>query len=207
MGRPSAGSLSSTPGSPVLRKAGQPVRHSDVFTERADTQVYDNLLIVAKNMAVIYKAQKSSIANKEGQKLYYPRVILSGRVDTDQIAKEIAELSSLTPGDTKNVIDNLVTVMTRHLQASESVTLDGLGTFRFTLVATGKGAENEEDVTTGQSTLKVRFLPASTRHLDGSLATRSLVNGARFVRFDKVETPSAEPGTGEGEDDGDHQLG
>ena len=84
-------------------------------------------------MAVIYKAQKSSIANKEGQKLYYPRVILSGRVDTDQIAKEIAELSSLTPGDTKNVIDNLVTVMTRHLQASESVTLDGLGTFRFTL--------------------------------------------------------------------------
>ena len=121
--------------------------------------------------------------------------------------KEIAELSSLTPGDTKNVIDNLVTVMTRHLQASESVTLDGLGTFRFTLVATGKGAENEEDVTTGQSTLKVRFLPASTRHLDGSLATRSLVNGARFVRFDKVEAPSAEPGTGEGEDDGDHQLG
>ena len=207
MGRPFAGSLSSTPGSPVLRKAGQSVRHSDVFTERADTQVYDNLLIVAKNMAVIYKAQKSSIANKEGQKLYYPRVILSGRVDTDQIAKEIAELSSLTPGDTKNVIDNLVTVMTRHLQASESVTLDGLGTFRFTLVATGKGAENEEDVTTGQSTLKVRFLPASTRHLDGSLATRSLVNGARFVRFDKVETPSAEPGTGEGEDDGDHQLG
>ena len=84
--------------------------------------MYDNLLIVAKNMAVIYKAQKSSIANKEGQKLYYPRVILSGRVDTDQIAKEIAELSSLTPGDTKNVIDNLVTVMTRHLQASESVT-------------------------------------------------------------------------------------
>ena len=61
-----------------------------------------------------------------------------------------------------------------------SVTLNGLGTFRFTLT------------------------------------TRSMVNGARCVCFDKVEaaTDPAEPGTGgsegsgeDGEDDGNHQLG
>lgn len=151
-------------------------------------------------MGVIYKAQKSNIATKSGKKLFYPRVVFS----------------ALSTGDTKSVIDNLVTVMARHLQASESVTLNGLGTFRFTLTTAGKGFENEADVTTAQSMLRVRFQPASTRNLDGTVATRSMVNGARCVRFDKVEaaTDPAEPGTGgsegsgeDGEDDGNHQLG
>ena len=84
-------------------------------------------------MPVIYKSFQSVLANKEGKKLFYPRVVLTGNVDTEQVAKEIAELSSLSTGDSKNVIDNLVTVMTRHLQSSESVTLDGLGTFRLTM--------------------------------------------------------------------------
>ena len=148
-------------------------------------------------MGVIYKAQKSNIATKSGKKLFYPRVVLAGNVGTDQVAREITELSALSTGDTKSVIDNLVTVMARHLQASESVTLNGLGTFRFTLTTAGKGFENEADVTTAQSMLRVRFQPASTRNLDGTVATRSMVNGARCVRFDKVEaaTDPAEPGT------------
>ena len=87
-------------------------------------------------MPVIYKSFQSVLANKEGKKLFYPRVVLTGNVDTEQVAKEIAELSSLSTGDSKNVIDNLVTVMTRHLQSSESVTLDGLGTFRLTMKST-----------------------------------------------------------------------
>ena len=53
-------------------------------------------------------------------------------------------------------------------------------------------------------------------HLPLHAATRSMVNGARCVRFDKVEaaTDPAEPGRGgsegsgeDGEDDGNHQLG
>ena len=159
---------------------------------------------------VIYKAQKSSLATRDGKKLFYPRVMLTGNVGTDQIAREIAELSSLSTGDTKNVIDNLVTVMARHLQASESVTLDGLGTFRFTLTTTGRGVENEADVSTAQSALRVRFQPASTRNLDHSVATRSMVTGARCVRFDKVEqatTPGGSTGGGEDEEDGNQQLG
>lgn len=159
---------------------------------------------------VIYKAQKSSLATRDGKKLFYPRVMLTGNVGTDQIAREIAELSSLSTGDTKNVIDNLVTVMARHLQASESVTLDGLGTFRFTLTTAGRGVENEADVSTAQSALRVRFQPASTRNLDHSVATRSMVTGARCVRFDKVEqatTPGGSTGGGEDEEDGNQQLG
>lgn len=49
-------------------------------------------------MAVLYKTAQSILANKDPSK-----------------------------GDTKNVIDSLVRVLTTHLQSSESVTLDDSG--------------------------------------------------------------------------------
>ena len=129
-------------------------------------------------MPVIYKSFQSVLANKEGKKLFYPRVVLTGNVDTEQVAKEIAELSSLSTGDSKNVIDNLVTVMTRHLQSSESVTLDGLGTFRLTM--------------------------KSKRNLDHTVSTRSLVTGVKCVRFDLQDTAgSGGNDGGSGGNDGD----
>ena len=121
-------------------------------------------------MPVIYKGKQSSIANKEGERLYYPYVVLTGNVSTNQIAKEISELSSLTTGDVKNVIDNLVTV-------------------------SGYGVKTMNEVSATQGGLAVRFLPASTRKGDGTLATRSLTEGARFTRLD---APS-----GEGQTDGE----
>lgn len=38
-------------------------------------------------MPVIYKSFQSVLANKEGKKLFYPRVVLTGNVDTEQVAK------------------------------------------------------------------------------------------------------------------------
>lgn len=144
-------------------------------------------------MPVIYKGMQSSIATKAGKKLFYPSVVLTGNVNTRRIAEEIAELSSLSPGDSMNVINNLVTVMTRHLQASESVTLDGFGTFRFSMKSAGKGVESMDKVSATQSNLMVRFLPSSTRNLDRSIATRSLVTGVKCVRFDLQQAEGEKP--------------
>lgn len=161
-------------------------------------------------MPVIYKSQQSSLPTKEGKKLFHPRVVLTGSVSTNQIAREIAELSSLSTGDVKNVLDNLVSVMTRHLQSSESVLLDGLGSFRYTLTSSGRGVETADEVSATQATLMVRFQPASTRNLDGSQATRSLVTGARCVRFDQLETVSdgsSQPGGSDGGGEEELPLG
>ena len=98
----------------------------------------------------------------------------------------------------------------QHLQSSESVTLDGFGTFRLVMKSNGRGVETAEDVSAAQSSLTVRFLPCSTRHLDGTMATRSLVTGARCVRFDRADAPasgggnSGKPdGGGSGDDGGE----
>lgn len=158
-------------------------------------------------MPVIFQTQQSTLANKAGKKLFYPRVVLTGNVGTNVIAREIAELSSLTTGDVKNVIDNLVSVVTRHLQASESVTLDGFGSFRYTLKTLNGGVENEADVNANQAQLMVRFQPASTRKSDGTVATRSLVSGAKCVHFDTAAQGGTQPGGGGSQGGGEDPLG
>lgn len=159
-------------------------------------------------MAIAYKPFQSILPTKEGERLFYPRVVLTGSVTTDDIAKEIAELSSLTTGDTKNVVDNLVYVLTRHLHASESVMLDGFGSFRPVLkVLKKKGVRSASEVSASQSSLHIRFLPASRRRSDGTLDTRSLVSGARFVRFDPVQGGNSGSGTEGGDNQGGNQGG
>lgn len=104
-------------------------------------------------MTVLYESFQSVLKTKEQKRLFHPRVVLVGNVTTDQVAREIAAYSSLSSGDVKNVIDNLVTVMTQHLQASQSVTLDGLGSFRLTMRSSGRGVETADEVSASQATL------------------------------------------------------
>lgn len=53
-------------------------------------------------MPVLYKPFQSTLEDKKsGKKLFYPRVVRSGNVDSAQLSKEIAAYSSLSPGDVK----------------------------------------------------------------------------------------------------------
>ena len=153
-------------------------------------------------MAVLYKTAQSILANKDGKKLFYPRVVLKGNVSTDQIAQEIAEYSSLSKGDTKNVIDNLVRVLTTHLQSSESVTLDGFGTFRMTMKSNGKGVESADKVSAAQATMTVRFLPCYTKNPDRTVATRSMVTGVKCNPY-VTSQAGGSGGNGNGDSGGD----
>lgn len=135
-------------------------------------------------MPVLYKSRQATIANKEGKKLFHPQVVITGTVSLDTLSVEVAELSSLSPGDVKNTIDNLITVMTRHLQSSESVSLDGLGTFALAMKSTGNGSETAEEVNAQSCRVRTHFRPASTRNSDRTIATRSLITGASFVKLE-----------------------
>ena len=162
-------------------------------------------------MPIPYKARKASLANKEGKKLYHPQVVIIGNTDLNNLAKEVAELSSLSPGDVKNTIDNLITVMTRHLQSGESVTLDGLGSFALSLKSRGNGVETADEVSPSDARLKINFRPSTTRNSDRTVATRSLMTGSSFVRWgatDTTNSSSTDSGnTDTGGDTGDSGTG
>ena len=153
-------------------------------------------------MPVLYGPFQSVLKDKNGKQLFYPRVLRTGNVSTSQISKEIAAYSSLSPGDVKNTLDNLVTVMAQHLQSSESVSVDGLGTFRMVMSARGRGVETADEVSAAQATLTVRFQPTTTKNLDRTTATRSLVTGAKCVRFDLADTSASGGGNSGEPDDG-----
>ena len=157
-------------------------------------------------MPLIYKPYQATLANKEGQKLYYPRLVKFGKMVNTQ------KKASLTPGDVHNVIRNLMSVMREQLLNSRTVRLEGLGTFTMIAKAGGKGVELESKVSSSQITsLRCQFTPEYTRAANGS-ATRALTTGVEFVHIkdvagsfvaddvvDKDPDDGDEPGGGGGE--------
>ena len=138
-------------------------------------------------MPLIYKPYQANIANKAGQKLYYPRLVkFSKMVNTQKMAELIAEKASLTPGDVHNVIRNLMSVMREQLLNSRTVRLEGLGTFTMIAKAGGKGVVLESKVSSSQIvSLRCQFTPEYTRSADG-VTTRALTSGVEFVHVKDV---------------------
>ena len=143
-------------------------------------------------MPLIYKPYQATLANKEGQKLYYPRLVKFGKmVNTQKMAELIAE---------------------EQLLNSRTVRLEGLGTFTMIAKANGKGVELENKVSSSQITsLRCQFTPEYTRAANGS-ATSALTTGVEFVHIkdvagsfvaddvvDKDPDDGDEPGGGGGE--------
>lgn len=131
------------------------------------------------------------------------------------LAENIAEKSSLTPGDVQNVIRNLMSTMRMHLLNSRTVRLNGLGTFTMKARTRGKGVEKEEDVNPNQVTaLRCQFTPEYTRPAAIG-TTRALLQGVEFEKYggtvpDDSKDDSGDggnPGGGSGEDQNENPLG
>ena len=163
-------------------------------------------------MPLFYYARQSSIATKEGAKLWHLSLKKVGRaIDCQMLAESISEKSSLTPGDVHNVIRNLMTTMRLHLLNSRTVRLDGLGTFTMKARTRGKGVEEEKDVNPNQVTaLRCQFTPEYTRPAAIG-TTRALLQGVEFEKWTgKVTDESGDGGnTGGGGsgDENDNPLG
>ena len=132
-------------------------------------------------MPLFYYARQSSLATKEGAKLWHLSLKKVGRaVDAQQLAEVIAEKSS---GDVHNVIRNLMTVMRSQLLNSRTVRLDGLGTFTMKARTRGKGVVKSEDVNPNQVTaLRCQFTPEYTRPAAIG-TTRALIQGVEFEKW------------------------
>ena len=149
-------------------------------------------------MPLFYVARQSQVATKEGEKLYHLTLKKLGKVvDTQTMATEIAEKSSLTEGDVHNVVRNLLSVMRNYLLNSRSVRLDGLGTFTMKASSKGKGVKTPEEVSPNQVTaLKCLFTPEYKRPAAIGV-TRALLQGVEFQRWNE-NADAADGGSGGG---------
>ena len=153
-------------------------------------------------------------------KKWYPRSIVVGDpATTDEIADRLAAISTVSRGDTYNVLKNLSDVLKSFMKEGRSAKLDGVGTFYYTADATKQGVDTPEEVSAKQIVgVRVRFLPETSRTASGKVSTRALVDDdIQWLDIATLDpalkaggtttTPGGSTGTGEDEDDGDHQLG
>ena len=120
-------------------------------------------------------------------KLWYPRCVTVGiPVKTQELANRIARESTVSPADTHAVLRALPNVMADFMKESRAVHFEGLGWFRYTINAMGRGVENKEDVSDKQiKGLRVQFSPDRTRNAENGTNTRALIadEGITFMEW------------------------
>ena len=160
---------------------------------------------------------------KKRNGLFYPEAVIVGKqVSTKQLAQALSDRSTVTLSDARAVLSELGMVMSTYMAEGRSVHLEGLGSFRYTINAQKQGVENIEKVSPAQiNSVRVRFVPETSRNADGTVATRSCqptaVNwflwGAEEKK--KADEGAEEEGTGgssggntggSGNDDGNNPL-
>ncbi|MBQ8593190.1 MAG: HU family DNA-binding protein [Bacteroidaceae bacterium] len=156
---------------------------------------------------------KVRLQKKSG--LYYPQAVVVGKqVSTKQLGKALSDRSTVTLADTLAVLSELGTVMSTFMAQGRSVSLEGLGSFRYTINSQKQGVETAEEVNSDQiKSVRVRFVPEVTRNADKSVATRSMQPAAvEWVEWagkaDDASTggDSGSAGFGGGNDDGSSPL-
>lgn len=115
---------------------------------------------------------------KKINNLWYPQSVTVGKpVTTDQIADQLAILSTVTRGDTYAVMKNLGAVLGNYMAQGRTVKVDGVGTFYYTASSSQKGVEKAKDVSASQiAKVRVRFIPEVRRDSSSQVTTRSMVD-------------------------------
>lgn len=83
---------------------------------------------------------------------YYPTAVTVGRVTTDELCDEIAEISTVSHADVIAVLKALNRTIGSHLSRGESVQLQGLCNIRLTALSKGAGVDTAEQVSADQIT-------------------------------------------------------
>ncbi len=111
-------------------------------------------------MAVWYKVVSKRPGGMAGDRSpkYYPAITKRGMINTQELARQLAEQSTFHPGVIHGVIECFIRIIPTMLQKGNSVKLDGFGTF--SLHVSGEGHDNPEEVSSKDIThVKMSFLP------------------------------------------------
>lgn len=97
-------------------------------------------------MPVLYnKVERGSFLNKDAPKKWYPVLKSTGMIKEKEVAKRIADETTLNPKEAEMAVSQLLKVVSSALLNGNTVQLGELGSFRLT--ATTEGSKTKEEVT------------------------------------------------------------
>ncbi len=112
---------------------------------------------------------------KRGRK-WYPASFTVGTLGTDEVARRLSQMSTVSKADTYAVLMGLGEVLGNMMKEGSSVKLDGLGTFYLVGGANGQGVDTPEEVSARQFTeVRVRFIPEYRRAQNRQVTGRTIV--------------------------------
>ncbi len=132
--------------------------------------------------------ERGNPSNLQAPKKFYPSVVASGRKTLRQIAKRIAEISTISNADTMAVIEAFLTVVPQELAEGNIVELGDFG--NFWLKINSSGMANPEQVNaTNITNVLPRFNPGKE--------FKKVMITLEFQRGEVVSEPEPEPESGD----------
>ena len=119
--------------------------------------------------------------------VYYPQAVVVGKpVDTKEVAKRLAKISTVSLADVLAVLAEMPGVLADFMAQGKSVRLDGLGNFRYVLDTDGVENRDDFDFQKQVKAIRVRFTPTREGAVTkGGTATRALVpTGIEWLKYD-----------------------
>lgn len=128
---------------------------------------------------------------------YYPVAVLTDRpMETDEIAQQISEASTVSKADVVAVLAALPSVMARGMDAGRSVHLQDIGRFRYTIATKKGGQATAKEVSANDvDHTRVHFTPEGSRRQAG-VVTRALSESAHWVKWNGTAEDSTTEGGG-----------
>jgi len=102
-------------------------------------------------MTVIFRVIKRKVkpSDPTSKERYYPKVVhMARKADLRFIVDRICDVSSLSRGDVRSVLQNFVEKLKEQLLEGKIVSIEGLGTFSLSI--RNKGEDNLKDMTAGK---------------------------------------------------------
>lgn len=137
-------------------------------------------------MAINYKPV-AKVSGLTGKKLYYPSIVRSKKdfVDTDEIARKLAEFSSVDVGSVFCVLKNLPMILRFYLSDGKGIRLEGLGSFFPTLDCKGNGVDSPGKVNAKQiKKVNLMYRP-EYKKANNKKRICALTDGYTFERSDR----------------------
>ena len=132
------------------------------------------------SIAYDFKKLPRRAGDEPGTVRLYPQAVKSRTVTFSKLAKEIEEATSYTVADLKGMMEAVADAASRHLNASEHVELEGLGTLSLS-IACDKDDEGHQPVITSPNQVKPHHLHVSRVNLDAKPEFMKALTGP-FVR-------------------------
>ena len=133
-------------------------------------------------MSILFNVVPKANPLKRNQPAKYYAVAQSkGEVDFRALAKEIAEITTVSVPDAIAALESLVMIIPRHIENGEIVRLGELGSLRITLNSEGSATEEEVNAT---NIKKARYRFTAGSELQETLKT------LKYSKVKKAPTPT-----------------